>query len=120
MSRKVLFRSPASHWQPWNHKPDPEKAGTLSPVNEAASPDITQDNSNGNSAADSGSATPNHRLGYHGHHGRRLRQFIRPDGRKVHICHTPEEHEHVKKRLLETSPDHDFDVFIHGTPEHVR
>jgi len=120
MSRKVLFRSPASHWQPWNHKPDPEKADPLSPINETASPDTARDNSNGNSVAGCGSATPNHRFTYHGHHGRRLRQFIRPDGRKVHICHTPEEHEHVRKRLLETSPDHDFDVFIHGTPEHVR
>lgn len=125
MSRKVLFRSPASHWQPWGSGHDLEKGSATTPTVNAISPatttPVTANDSTTNSHSNSGSATPNSHPEHHGHHhGRRLRQFVRPNGKKVHICHTPEEHEIVKKKLLEKHPDHDFDLFIHGTPEHVR
>jgi hypothetical protein len=66
----------------------------------------------------SGTTTPNH---HHllNHHGKRTRQFVRPDGRKIHIAHTPEEHAALSKQLSQNNPDDAFDVFIQGTPEHV-
>ena len=119
MSRKVLFRSPASHWQPWRSNADLEKGGTTVPTTGTISP--SAQDSKLNSHSNSGSATPNLHSEHHSHfHARRLRQFVRPNGKKVHICHTPEEHEIVRKRLLESNPDHDFEVFIHGTPEHLE
>lgn len=50
------------------------------------------------------------------HAGRRLRQFLRPNGKKVHIAQTPEEVERLKKTL---SPPENFDIYLHGTEEHV-
>ena len=50
------------------------------------------------------------------HTGKRVRQFLRPNGRKVHIAQTPEEHERLKKEL---HPPEDFDIYIHGTEEHA-
>jgi hypothetical protein len=52
-------------------------------------------------------------------YGKRLRQFLRPDGRKIHIAATPEEYDQLKRQLSETEADSDFDVFIHGSLEHV-
>lgn len=50
------------------------------------------------------------------HHKQSFRQFLRPNGRKVHIAQTPEEHARLKKEL---HPPEDFDIYIHGTEEHV-
>src|SRR5271155_3955451 len=112
MPRKVLFRSPASHWQPFgSHPHEPETndrgnqdaSGTLSPVEEGT----TSPPRPNESLTNSGGATPNTHSSPHArHHARRLRQFHRPDGRKVHICHTPEEHDAVRKRLEEQYPGH--------------
>jgi hypothetical protein len=61
--------------------------------------------------------------GVHGHTGKRLRHFLRPDGRKVHIAATPDEVEKLKKRLSVSDPtltgDGGFDVVIHGSLDHV-
>ena len=55
-----------------------------------------------------------------GHHpGQRLKEFFTPEGRKVHIAATPEEHEELKKKLPQSEKEGDFDVFIQGSPEHV-
>lgn len=59
--------------------------------------------------------------GHHHHHhhsGRRLRQFLRPDGRRVHIAHSPEEAEKMKRHL--DGGDTEFDLYIHGSPEHLE
>ena len=53
------------------------------------------------------------------HHARRLLHFIRPSGRHVHIAHTPEQHEELRKQLTSHYTDQEFDVYIHGTPEHI-
>lgn len=55
----------------------------------------------------------------HGHSGRRLRNLIRPDGRKVHIAHSPEEANKLRQTLSRTNEKEDFDLVIHGSPEHV-
>ena len=58
---------------------------------------------------------------HHLHHtGKRLRQFLRPDGRRVHIVGNPDEANRLRKTLSETSPKDDFDLFVHGSPEHIE
>ena len=72
-------------------------------------------------------ASPPHHGQYHiphphlrmHHGGQRLREFFRPDGRKVHVAATPEEHQRMKKQLSQSEKDPDFDLLIHGSPEHV-
>lgn len=55
----------------------------------------------------------------HGHSGKRLRQFFSPDGRKIHVAHSPDEANHIRKQSVGNEKD-DFDLVIHGSPEHVR
>jgi ATP sulfurylase len=76
---------------------------------------------------DSGAATPattntqqGHQKHHHHHHtGRRLRHFLRPDGKKVHIAGSPEEANVLRNTLAKDEKDVDFDLVIHGSPEHV-
>lgn len=60
-----------------------------------------------------------HHLHVHGHTGKRIRQLLRPDGRKVHIAQSPEEATTLRRTLTETNEKEDFDLVIHGSPEHV-
>ena len=53
------------------------------------------------------------------HNGKRLRKLLKPDGRRVHVAASPEEHRRLQKTLSTTEPDEHFDVYIHGSPEHV-
>ncbi|KAI9699276.1 MAG: hypothetical protein M1836_002886 [Candelina mexicana] len=55
------------------------------------------------------------------HHGRRLKQFIRPDGRKVHVAASPEDADHVRRKMseMQAQSTEDFDLYIHGSPEHL-
>jgi hypothetical protein len=57
----------------------------------------------------------------HLHHtGKRLRHFLRPDGRKVHVAGSPDEADLLRKTLSSTEKPGEFDLVIHGSPEHVR
>ncbi|EME89255.1 uncharacterized protein MYCFIDRAFT_213586 [Pseudocercospora fijiensis CIRAD86] len=63
-----------------------------------------------------------HAQGRHHHTARlreRLRQFVHPNGKKIHIAASPEEADQLKKRLGEIHQDHEFDVYISGTSEHL-
>jgi len=53
------------------------------------------------------------------HTGRRLRQFLRPDGRTVHVAASPEAAETLRRQLSQDHKDAEFDLIIHGSPEHV-
>ena len=57
--------------------------------------------------------------GSHHHSGKRLRQLLHPDGRRIHIAANPEEHERLKLTLSTSEPDEEFDVCIHGSDEHL-
>ncbi|KAF4629577.1 hypothetical protein G7Y89_g8568 [Cudoniella acicularis] len=59
--------------------------------------------------------------GDHRHHrGRRLRNFLLPDGREVHIALSPEEAESLRQRLSAVRKDEPFDLVISGSPEHLE
>ncbi|ESZ94376.1 hypothetical protein SBOR_5240 [Sclerotinia borealis F-4128] len=61
-----------------------------------------------------GTSTPhNHQRGH------RLRNFMLPNGRKVHIAPSPEEAETLRRRLSITEKDQPFDLVINGSPEHL-
>lgn len=53
------------------------------------------------------------------HRGRRLRKFLKPDGGRVHIAATPEEHVKLQQTLPHIEPDDNFEVHIHGSAEHL-
>jgi hypothetical protein len=64
----------------------------------------------------------------HLHHtGRRLRHFLRPDGRKVHIVQSPDEAEKLRKVISRRASqefgkkgDFEFDIVVHGSVDHVN
>ena len=55
----------------------------------------------------------------HHHKGRRLRNFVLPDGRTVHIALSPEEAESLRQRLTAIRRNEPFDLVINGSPEHL-
>ena len=59
----------------------------------------------------------NGRHRYFHHNGHRIRQFIRADGRKVHVALSPGEAEKMRRKMAVV--DDDFDLVVHGTDEHV-
>ena len=63
-----------------------------------------------------GATTPQHAE----HRGRRLRKFLKPDGKRVHIAATPEEHIKLIQTLPHIEPDDNFEVHIHGSEEHLN
>ena len=55
-----------------------------------------------------------------GHHPvRRLRQYLHPDGRTIHVAATPEEAATLRPRLSGSQTGSQFDLVIRGSPEHV-
>ena len=49
----------------------------------------------------------------------RLRHFLHPNGVKIHIANDPEEAAHLRRQLQQVHEDHEFDIYISGTPEHL-
>lgn len=56
---------------------------------------------------------------HHLHTGQRLRKLLRPDGRRIHIAASPEEHLRLSRTLPNIEPDDNFEIHIHGSVEHV-
>jgi hypothetical protein len=53
------------------------------------------------------------------HRGRRLRNFLLPDGKQIHIAPTPEDAEGLRKRLEAIHKDEPFELVVNGSPEHL-
>lgn len=53
------------------------------------------------------------------HTGQRLKHLLRPDGRRIHIAATPEESARLHKTLAAVEPEGKFDIYLHGSPEHL-
>ncbi|CAG8982075.1 hypothetical protein HYALB_00008802 [Hymenoscyphus albidus] len=67
----------------------------------------------------SGTTTGTHHQ--HNHRSRRMKNFVLPDGREVHIAISPEEAETLRQRLAAVrSKDEPFDLVISGSPEHLE
>jgi hypothetical protein len=55
----------------------------------------------------------------HGHSGKRLRHFFSPEGRRIQVAHSPDEANNIRKQSIAVNEKDDFDLVIHGSPEHV-
>lgn len=65
-----------------------------------------------------------HVLSHHDHHNarrirERLRHFLHPNGKRIHVAASPEEADSLRKRLNQIHPSDEFDVYISGTSEHL-
>ncbi|KAF1943360.1 hypothetical protein EJ02DRAFT_400738 [Clathrospora elynae] len=71
----------------------------------------------------SATTTPGHH--YHhphlgNHTGKRVRQLLRSEGKKVHIAKDPDEANHMRRELSTANEKDDFDLVIYGSPEHIE
>lgn len=68
------------------------------------------------------SSTPDEHQHHH-HHGahlrERLRNFLHPNGKRIHVAGSPEEARSLRTRLEQIHSDDEFDIYISGTPEHL-
>lgn len=66
---------------------------------------------------------PLHGHHLHGHAGvhmrERLRHFLHPNGKRVHVAASPEEAVNLRQRLASIHSDDEFDIYVSGTPEHL-
>ncbi|KAL2041084.1 hypothetical protein N7G274_006028 [Stereocaulon virgatum] len=51
--------------------------------------------------------------------GRKVRKLLRPDGRRIHIAASPEEHLRLSRTLPNIEPDDNFEIHIHGSVGHL-
>lgn len=49
----------------------------------------------------------------------RVRHFLHPDGRRIHVASSPEEIASLRKKLTNVHKEGDFDILLSGTPEHL-
>ncbi|KAL9001171.1 MAG: hypothetical protein Q9169_000355 [Polycauliona sp. 2 TL-2023] len=54
------------------------------------------------------------------HNRQRLKNLLRPDGRRIHVAASPEEHARLHQTLAEIEPDGNFHICLHGSPEHLE
>ena len=50
----------------------------------------------------------------------RLRHFLHPNGRRIHVANDPQHAEQLRKRLNSVQQNEEFDICISGTPEHLE
>lgn len=61
---------------------------------------------------------------HHIHNGHRIRErlrhFVHPNGKRIHVAASPEEADQLKKRLSQIHSNDEFDVYISGTSDHLN
>ena len=50
----------------------------------------------------------------------RIRHFLHPDGKRIHVASSPEEAIRLRTQLSNFHSQDEFDVYISGTPEHLK
>lgn len=109
----------AKHWEVCRYKTPPwclrKRTQLIAVEVEAFGVDIVSSTSIGMASTPTGINTPS----THHHQGRWLRKLLRPNGRRVHIAGSPEEHRRLQRSLPTIEPDGEFDIYIHGSDEHV-
>ncbi|KAK5728753.1 hypothetical protein LTR15_001892 [Elasticomyces elasticus] len=64
---------------------------------------------------------PGHPPRHHGHEAhKRVRHFLHPSGKRIHVAHSPAEALHLRSKLERLHEENEFDIFISGTPEHLE
>ncbi|KAK5126641.1 hypothetical protein LTR85_009575 [Meristemomyces frigidus] len=49
----------------------------------------------------------------------KIRHFLHPDGKRIHVASSPEEAIHLRHKLSQLHKEEEFDVYVSGTPEHL-
>ncbi|KAK0959151.1 hypothetical protein LTR91_021001 [Friedmanniomyces endolithicus] len=63
---------------------------------------------------------PGHPPRHFGHEAQaKLRHFLHPDGKRIHVAQSPEEALRLRAKLARLHQEDEFDVYISGTPEHL-
>nr|XP_023908611.1 uncharacterized protein LOC112020285 [Quercus suber]POF15565.1 hypothetical protein CFP56_48759 [Quercus suber] len=70
--------------------------------------------------AEHASTTINHPHHYSAKARERIRHFLHPDGRRIHVATSPEESLRLRKQLEQLHKQDEFDVFLSGTAEHLE
>lgn len=71
--------------------------------------------------ADPDTADNKNHVHHHGLHMReRLRHFLHPNGKRIHVAASPEEAANLRRRLGQIYTEDDFDIYITGSPEHLE
>lgn len=65
-------------------------------------------------------STSPHTSSTHKHRGKRLRHFLSPEGKEVHIALSPEEAETLRQTLEAIKQGESFDLVLNGSPEHIE
>lgn len=61
-----------------------------------------------------------HQQHHHGAKAReRIRHFLHPDGKRIHVASSPEDAINLRSKLARLHKEGEFDVCISGTPEHL-
>jgi hypothetical protein len=60
-----------------------------------------------------------HSSGYILHAGQKIRHFLHPSGRKIHIAQHPEQEQSLRRHLSVIHPESEYDIVIHGSDQHV-
>ena len=72
----------------------------------------------------SSAITPSHHhrisFGHHHHTGKRIRHFLYPNGKKIHVAASPTDLEVLRKSISVIEKEGDFDLVLHGSPEHIN
>lgn len=63
-----------------------------------------------------------HRISFGHHHrsGKRARHFLHPNGKKIHVASSPHDVENLRRTVEAIEKDGDFELVIHGSPEHIE
>ncbi|KAL9085524.1 MAG: hypothetical protein Q9165_007569 [Trypethelium subeluteriae] len=59
-------------------------------------------------------------FGHHHHSGKRIRHFLHPDGKKVHVAASPSDIDILRKTVSAIEKEGDFELVVHGSVEHVE
>ena len=64
---------------------------------------------------------PGHPSRHLGHEAKlKARHFLHPDGKRIHVAHSPEEAVRLRSKLTRLHQEDEFDIYISGTPEHLE
>ncbi|ETI24103.1 hypothetical protein G647_03472 [Cladophialophora carrionii CBS 160.54] len=62
-----------------------------------------------------------HDHSHHSHRGRRFLEFVHPHtGKTLVVCQSPEQLERRRTELLQEKSDHEFDVILQGSAQHIE
>ncbi|KAI9661925.1 MAG: hypothetical protein M1821_009165 [Bathelium mastoideum] len=71
--------------------------------------------------ASTATSSHHHRIsfGHHLHSGKRIRHFLHPNGKKIHVASSPTDLETLRQTISVIEKECDYELVIHGSQEHI-